>query len=269
MNRPRTRCSKRSKPGFTPLAGVPVNRGALFLFGDRKTEYVWCRWARHHADSELLESLLSIATIDQWPIEAAEKAEWSSFALERGRFSINFEPNSTAFSLPRLDRVLSACLVIQAQGRLGWMTGNRILLRRVGDHGSAGLLAILIALGALKANAADWQMPHAPGPALDKLLARLSAQLHCQGELSWNSQLGKTLAAEALGADVSQLGWVSRHFISEMFVSFDSLEKKVDEPLDPLDRLLGEHKESVRSASFDTALRALCEDDRASNRGIR
>lgn len=222
-----------------------------------ETEYVWCRWARRYADSELLESLLSIASVECWPIDEGEKSEWRAFALARGRFSITFPPNAAAFTLPALDRILAASLVIRAQGHMGWMGGNRILLRRVGDHGSAGLLAVLIALGALAHTAPDWQLPHAAGPALDSVVERLAAEHHRTGELRWHSLLGASLMTEALSRPAFELGWLSRPLLARLFSPMMEPNGPTPEALDPLDRLLGERKASTRTASFKAALGSL------------
>ena len=237
-----------------PLGGVRVSAGARIRCGSPKPVQVWCRWARRFADSELLEALLFVASIDTWPVDEAEKVEWQAFAHARGRFSITFPPNAAAaFSLPSLDRILAAALLAKRDGHIGWMRANRVLLRRVGDHSGAGLLAVLMALGGI-CPAPDWQIPHPTGPGLEALIERLAAERHRTGTLNWESPLGKALREVALATSPSALGWLSRPQLIDMFASLGASPAAAADDADPLKRLLSERDAAVRIARFKSAL---------------
>jgi len=171
-------------------------------------EYLWSVWARKHADTDLLESLLSVIDVDAWP-EVDDREEWRTLAAARGRYSLQRPPREEAFGLPELEYVLAACKLIKSRGALSWISANRVLFRRPADHTSAGLLAILVALGALKQGAPDWQAPHIQGDGLEPLLEELEAERTSHGVMSWSTELGQRLASEARSACLSS-GWVTR-----------------------------------------------------------
>jgi hypothetical protein len=194
-------------------AGEPWGTYPLWL---PESEYQWCIWADKNAGIELLESLLSVADVNAWP-EIADLENWREITRSRGRFSLNFPPSPGALILPRLDRLLAACLYVRQHGCLGWISSNHLLLQSAHSHGSAGLLALLIALRIVTPDAEDWQGPHSPGPRLDEQLARLERVLVQSGSLDWNTGLGRALKAEAITAPGA--GWVSPALLQELFGS--------------------------------------------------
>jgi hypothetical protein len=194
-------------------AGEPWGTYPLWL---PESECLWCIWADKHADKELLESLFSVADLNAWP-EIADLETWREIARSRGRFSLNFLPNPGALILPRLDRLLAACLYVRQHGCLGWISSNHLLLQSAHAHGSAGLLALLVALKIVTPDADDWQGPHSPGARLDEQLTRLERALAQSGNLDWNTALGRELKDEAIAAP--DAGWVSSALVQELFGS--------------------------------------------------
>jgi hypothetical protein len=233
-------------------AGEPWGAYPLWL---PETEYLWCTWARKHADTELFESLLSVAQIDDWP-NVADREAWQALARNRGRFSIHFPPSSAALVVPDLNRLLAACLYIRQHGHISWISGNRILMRRAPEHGSAGLLAVLTSLGVLGPDAEDWQAPHKPGPRLNEQLTRLEAGRLQSGNLDWKSDLGRELEVEAVAAPAGG-GWVSPELVQKLFEQGLTTTVRAARDLSPLDQLLAESAELKRSATLEETLRAL------------
>jgi hypothetical protein len=219
------------------------------------TEYLWCLWARRHGKTALLESLLSIAQIDEWP-DVKDKAIWRERAENR-HFRLSFDPNPESIKLPTLDRILAACLFLRSKEQIGWISANRLLFRRVSDHNAAGLLAVLISLGAVTPGIADWQLPHLAGPRLSELLRRVEDEQVRRGELTWTSEFGQALRAEALAAIVDTQGWVSRSTLLKMFAHKDEVPVKLAVDLNPLDQLLAERAAAERSDSLEEMLHAL------------
>jgi hypothetical protein len=210
-----------------------------------EVEYLWCGWARKHADTPLLEALLSVIEPDAWPaVEDAD--EWRALKARRGRFTLHQTPREEVFTLPELDHVLAACKFIESRRGLGWVMANRILFRRPNDHNSAGLLAVLVGLGALAKGAEDWQAPHIAGPRLGEIRGLLEAERGRLGLLSWSSPLGVRLQREALAAELPD-GWVAsqdlRRLMGDPAVS-DERDTSVDEEptgtMSFLDELLAE-----------------------------
>lgn len=220
-------------------------------------EYLWSVWARKHADTDLLESLLSVIDVDAWP-EVDDREEWRALAAARGRYSLQRPPREEAFGLPELEHVLAACKFIKSRGALSWVSANRVLFRRPADHTSAGLLAVLVALGALKEGAPDWQAPHEQGEALEPLLEELEAERTTCGSVSWSTELGERLVAQARSAALSS-GWVTRGDMQTLFGSAPTEEgiQEVAEPVEELsflEQLLADQTRRYETARLESVL---------------
>jgi hypothetical protein len=97
------------------------------------------------------------------------------------------------------------------------MVGNRILKRPVYSHMSAGLMALMCSLDALKIDPdSHWQLPHSCGPNLEHLILLLSGELHDNGALDWASPLGTRILKMAGDAIGRWSGWVDRQLLAVM-----------------------------------------------------
>ena len=233
-------------------AGEPWGAYPLWL---PETEYLWCKWAQKYADSDLLESVLSVAQIEHWP-QVADKEAWRELVRVRGQFSIKFPPNPSGFVPPDLNLLLAACLYVQKHGYLGWISANRIIMRRAPENLSAGLLAVMVASGILAPDAEDWQAQHGPGPRLSEWLVRLEATRVKSGHLNWNSPVGRELKAKAIAAPLGD-GWVSAEMVISTFKQPVINKAQTSAILDPLDQLLAERAKTQRSANRQATLRGL------------
>ena len=233
---------------FARRAGEPWGVYPLWI---PETEYVWCVWARRHAYPDLLQSLLSIADIDSWP-DLVNKQEWRAFAANRRSFPIHFPPNPESLILPTLDHVLAACLHIRQHHHLGWISGNRILRRRAGEHLSAGLLATLVALRILAPDATHWQLPHLPGPRLNQTFDELQPERLQRNVLSWQSPLGRILAEQAVNR-IHNSGWVTTDVVG---ATFDHITSPLP-TLTPLEQLLAERDALLRTTDRVRTVREL------------
>jgi hypothetical protein len=120
---------------------------------------------------------------------------------------------------PPLDRLLAACIVARQNHGLSWVAANRVLKRRLDAHVSPGLLALMVALGALQAPS-QWQMPHKAGPRLTEIIQRLSRSLHEHGTLDWNSSVGNELIQRLTAArNGPASGWVDEDVIEDLIAA--------------------------------------------------
>lgn len=215
-----------------------------------ETESLWSAWARKHADTPVLESLLSVIDPSVWPL-TDDGLDWTSLSQDRGRFMIGFQPNPDAVVRPPLIRLFAACVLVRSRGGLGWIGANRVLMRRVGDHGAAGLLALLVALGGL-APAADWQAAHSAGTKLSWLIDRLENELSATGALSWDSPLGQELMREARSAEPGW-GWVTSQTIAALIEPSNPVPAPTSH-MSILDQLLSEQAERDEEDGFEAAV---------------
>ena len=191
-------------------------------------EAALCSWALHNADASILQSLVSVATFDAWPVDETTKDAWKDFARKRNaRFLLHFQPREgTGYALPKLDRLLAACLEARSSGQFNWMVGNRILKRPVYSHMSAGLMALMCSLDALKSDGdGHWQLPHSCGSNLEHLILLLSGELHDHGALDWCSPLGSRVLKQAGEAIGRWSGWVDRQLLAAMLTASPSADR--------------------------------------------
>ena len=207
-----------------------------------EAEYALCSWARQNAEPALLDSLLAVASFDLWPVDDATRAEWKTFAVQKSRnYQLHFQPRAeVGYALPRADRLLAACLEARHAGHFDWMGGNRILNKMADSHVSAGLIVLMGTLGALRIDpAGNWQMPHGCGPKLQELIKLLSVELHDQGKLSWDCEIGRKLLGGVDIATTTAGNWIDPHLLSAMLSSVSVQDDEdVEIDLEELNRLI-------------------------------
>jgi len=228
-------------------------------------EYALCAGAKNHSHSALLESLLTVASIEEWPIAHEEKVEWQELVGTRaGKFHLHFEPRpETGYALPNIKRLLASCLQTKATGEFNWIVGNRILNRTADAHASAGLVALMNALGALHFDpSSNWQMPQYAGQRLGEITNRLEEALHGRGELDWQSPVGLQLLEEAKGRGVSMEGWINHRLMISMLNDYANPNAISDhEEESDLDKLLLEFRQGTEARMFDKMLDDLASSD--------
>lgn len=221
-----------------------------------ESEYALCRWARTNCNPDLFQSLLSVASIDRWPVSTEEREHWSSLKRTHSRYCLAVPPRYPIRQLwPPLDRLLAACIVARQNKGLSWITANRVLKRRLDAHVSPGLLALMVALGALEAPA-HWQMFHKAGDRLTTVAESLSRCLHERGTLDWDSSAGKHLLEEdlTLARSGASSGWVDAEVVGELL---SAARQRTPAPLPTV----GEADEST--SSLEDLLREVAESAKA------
>lgn len=242
-------------------AGEPFGAYALWT---PAVEYLWCCWARRHADSSLLEALLSVADPDAWP-EIEDRESWRALKAQRGRYALHVSPRDESYGLPELEHVLSASLLIREHRRLTWVSGNRAQFRRPADHTSAGLLALLVAVGALQDGAPHWQAAHDIGPELSVVLERLEDERVRLGVLHWQGEAGQALLAQARRFSPRD-GWVTADRVERLVGASQPDPAEPQFPTatgagDFLDQLLAEESQRHQAARLAGALAELGNED--------
>jgi hypothetical protein len=100
------------------------------------------------------------------------------------------------------------------------MVGNRILNKVADSPASAGLIVLMITLGALRVDpTGNWQMPHECGPKLQELTESLSIELHNYGDLCWSSEIGRKLLGDVDVVSTATENWIDSHLLSAMLSS--------------------------------------------------
>lgn len=186
-------------------------------------EYRLCRWAMREGSGEVRRSLLATATVDAWPVEIEERAEWRAVCAREGRYDLiaNVRPN--VFSVrPDLDRLLAALIDLEASARTSWMALNRVDGRHVASQMGCGLLAVLLLSGALTPLGQDaesaWQLTHAiDSAATAEMRSELAAELHECGRLDWASDVGARIAGRILDGEERAAQWIPFRRFTALF----------------------------------------------------
>jgi RNA polymerase sigma factor (sigma-70 family) len=190
----------------------------LFPLWTPAAEYAWCRWAQVHSEPRTFKSLLAIIEPSAWPVSEEEKTRWRSIASMRGNYQLTSELRHPMQALwPPLDRVLAAAVWLERYGAISWMSADRVLRKPIDAHVSAGLLALLVSLGAAN-DPRQWQQGHTAAYGVGRLIRLLERELSRRGRLSWTSDVGQELKLQADRASVtrSPRGWVDGYVIEEL-----------------------------------------------------
>lgn len=251
---------------FARFAGEPWGVFPLWI---PAAEYRLCKWARFAGSPALFHSLLAVAEIDAWPVGDVQKNEWRRLATQLARFELEMAGSTPTREVrPELDRLLAACRVSLERGSIGWLQVNRIMGRRLDAAGGQGLLALMIALGAVLPPATgsdDMRLrPHPVATTAAEIAERIEADLIRCGEATWNSTLGQALTEEALSVDPARLGWVSLNQLTNLLrtepggdAGADADDEEGEDDL--IARLMREHRRSVEQDRRDKAARWLLE----------
>lgn len=190
-----------------------------------EAEYRLCRWAIREASAEVRRSLLATATVDVWPIEPSERAEWRAICARDGRYDLVGTIRPAVFTTrPELDRILAALIDLETTGRTSWMTLNRVDGRQVSSRFGCGLLAVLVLTGAVltpdQSQESAWQLAHGISRRETvELRSILSAELHATGRLEWTSMAGRMIAERLLESEGAAPPWIPFHRYSALFRS--------------------------------------------------
>ncbi len=235
----------------------------IFPLWSSVVEYELCRWARHSSSTEIFASLLDIATIKDWPIGNDARAEWERIKRNEGRFEIGSNLRHTAaYERPTLDRVFAACRYATAHGQFNWIAGNRLTGRKIDSHGGAGLVALLLRLGAVEEIAPEgyrWQRPHRTTERAAEIASQLDDEFIRAGDaVNWQSEIGRDLAklaTQSRGED-----WVDDKALADMLSRTTREASLEPEDDDPLAQLLAAQRRARESERREKTLDWLLED---------
>lgn len=238
---------------FARYAGEPWG---TFAFWTPDAEFRLCAWARFAGPDALFHSLLAVATIDEWPIDAGQKAEWHRIAEMRGRFELAVVGREPLQEMrPEPDRLLAACRAAIERGSLNWLMVNRIMGRRLDAAGGQSLLALMIALGCVSIpdgeNGEARLLSHPVTPRAATIADEITEEMMLIGEADWDSEVGKRLSKQALAANSLAVGWVSLERLADVIGgNYDAA--RASEPDDDeedgddlIARLMREHRRGV------------------------
>ncbi|ATE66799.1 sigma factor-like helix-turn-helix DNA-binding protein [Rhizorhabdus dicambivorans] len=212
----------------------------IFPLWSAETERRLCQWARHSGGSGVFASLMSVSEPGAWQLGPGQLEEWDT--LKR---AAHFEiapvlRTAAAYQLPDLDRLFAALRYALGRGAISWCACNRLVGRKLDSHTGAGLVALLLALGAVEEQSRDgyrWQRPHRVNGRAKLLADRCEAAFKLAPEApDWSSQLGRELAEEACSSRELEDSWASLDLVKSMFDGAQQAD--VIDSDDPLEQLL-------------------------------
>lgn len=265
-NPPSYLCNDAQARFYAASRRAGEERGAYLLWTPA-AEMMLCRWAQHHAARDVFQSLLAVACVDDWPVDADLRAQWEHRQQTEGRYKLAREPRPGSYAKPELERVLAACMQTAWAGRMNWVSANRIDRKWARTHASVGLMSILVSLSAIvcRATPPHWQEHHSPGPRLEEITKLLAGELQQTGVLSWESAVGQQVTESAIQGAESNASWIDLVQFNDMFEGL--IAPQVDEPeaddeeIDDFDRLMAQHRRQQKDLDLQETMRWLMDSD--------
>ncbi|MBW2262798.1 MAG: hypothetical protein JRG91_12555 [Deltaproteobacteria bacterium] len=190
-------------------AGEPVGSFALWTPGQ---ERAWCRWARRNASARVFESLLAVVSPELWDVGPSEKRTWTRLCRRRARYRLQSQFRcDLAARLPAAGVLAVAAAFGRHVDALSWVRINMLTGRRVTDDSASRVLALLVALGAVRA-ARHWQRPHRTDRGrCGAILESLEPAFFSAARPGWDAACFADLLARAReGVARVETGWVGR-----------------------------------------------------------
>lgn len=225
---------------YYALARYAGEEQNIFPLWSPRVEQALCQWARHSGGPGTLESLLAIADLGSWQLSSSQNEDWSQLKRKAHFVAGSSLRQTAAYQRPDLDRVFAACLYAAQRGTISWCSANRLNGRKLDSHGGAGIIAVLLALGAIEEISQDgyrWQRPHRATVQAQKLSARFEASFKLAASVpDWDSPLGTELIDEVRKSEHLTSSWVIHDLLVNMFDA--DQDPPLPESDDPLEQLL-------------------------------
>lgn len=200
------------------------------------------RWARLHADDELLRSLLYVVEPSVWPAPPDEIAYWTRLKKTEAAWLIGSErrtdPGQRTLDASQL---LPTVAQLAYFGWTSWIAVNRTTDVRGDFHAAADVLAFLAKAGLVRAPD-EWQARHVATDHVDGVFARACREMHEQGALDWNAGVLLDLWNEAeRNAALGTEGWIDNEGFTDVLETMRSADGRGSrafsrgdrEPVDP------------------------------------
>lgn len=196
-------------------------------------EYAWCRWADNQAEKTLFQSLLSVVEPETWPVPGVESSLWLSRKEKEGHYQLRSASLGLCKKVPNPDDLYAVLLYTRAKGKINWMVANRIIGRRIDDRHIVSILALLVAVRAIRP-VGSWQEHHEAGKNIDGALMSLEKERVKKGFVEWSD-----FDINSIDAELNCSGtWVRQDEIRDLVHRIKSEEKQGN--IVPLPRAPGE-----------------------------
>ena len=172
-------------------AGEPRITFPLWTY---RMEQNWCEWAKECNEETVYSSLLSVAEPSRWQHASPEvRNKWIAVKQHDATYSLDSDVHAAmpSGSVTLLD-LLAPSLLAFRRGSLGWVTINHLHGNR-GNYSQALAYLGLLAAAGVVTPPEDWRLPHPASKRADEIGTALLQELHLQGQLRWESRIGRRL----------------------------------------------------------------------------
>lgn len=156
----------------------------LYLLWTAAAQVKWAEWCYDYYEEKLLASLLAVCKVDEWPIKAGDKSRWLRMQERLAYYTLEEPPVDLTERLPSFREFLAVAAHAAKEGRVSWLSTNRVTGYRVDDRHSVSLLALMIA-GHIIEPAMHWQHEHKLAKDGEKLLHRFLISTEHQPPEKW------------------------------------------------------------------------------------
>jgi hypothetical protein len=188
---------------------------SLFPFWTPQLEFAMARWGEHFAPRPLFESLLTVIEPSSWPVPVALQRQWVDKQKKWGLYRLpspvsDFSKGITDFSI-----FYGLTMLALERGDLGYAAISQFCgWGFKGDRRSLTTIAVLVALGVLKARE-EIDLPHMIGSRAREVLDQMSNELlkdPSEVQRSWTTNLSEALLIKPHD---EQLGWFETKTLRE------------------------------------------------------
>ncbi len=205
-------------------AGEPLSAYPMW---SREMEYRWCRWAEAESQidtkagpdgtsgiyrkRQVFESLLNIATPEEWPVSEEEKTVWifKKQCLGRDRFLLDFKKREWWQKKVALQDLFAVTVLARRLGYMNWIRASSEMIMTRPSAQAAPVLMLMVLLDILRP-ADHWQRRHELGDYIDEAVDSMVAEIKRKGFVHWRDEVGaKLLGRIKANTEREGLGWVS------------------------------------------------------------
>lgn len=190
------------------------------------------KWAMLFADLEdstVFSSLMSVASIGNWPIPVERREYWGGLQNRAAKYLLGEPPIEFDPFAYTVRQIVTASVHAVSEGRTSWIACNRAIGKRIDDRHVSSLLAILIKMCIIH-GASHWQASHKALPNACSIVEKMLAVLATHPDIGFPEFL-RELGIEL--SDANDGVWLTNTQSNQSVKTFSSPSRTAMEIREP------------------------------------
>ncbi|MBD8566224.1 hypothetical protein IFU01_18355 [Oxalobacteraceae sp. CFBP 8763] len=201
-----------------------------YLLWSPQAEIEWAEWCYETGEEVLMNSLLAVCNIADWPTKAGEKSRWSRLKERFSFYCLEEPPPELVARLPSYREFLASAAYVANVKRISWISANRVNAYRIDDRHSASLVALLIASGVIEP-AMHWQHDHLSTNEAEEIVERLIGSNEHQPPSRWPRTMIRYMRTRY--SSLGEPGWTTEASVSALLDALHQIEMRDDQYEEP------------------------------------